>query len=89
MPDHNTTPPFGKILRALREERRLTLDEAGRKSRLSPNYLGDVERGVRNPTLKVVARILAGLRVTWAEFGVRVDEADMLSEESGKIDPTA
>jgi transcriptional regulator with XRE-family HTH domain len=89
MPDHNTTPPFGKILRALREERRLTLDEAGRKSRLSPNYIGDVERGVRNPTLKVAARILAGLRVTWAEFGVRVDEADTISEEPGKLDPTA
>ena len=85
MADQDTTPPFGKILRALREERRLTLDEAGRKSRLSPNYIGDVERGMRNPTLKVVARILAGLRVSWAEFGDRVDDSHSLVEASDDL----
>ena len=71
-------PPFGAVLRALREERGLTLEQTAARSRVSPNYLGDVERGVRNATLRVVARILAGLGATWTEFGHHVDEAELV-----------
>jgi transcriptional regulator with XRE-family HTH domain len=43
---------------------------------VTANYLGDVERGQRNPTMKVVARILAGLRVSWAEFAQLLDASE-------------
>lgn len=68
-------PPFGSVLRRLRQERGLTIEEAATRAQVTANYLGDVERGQRNPTLKVVARILAGLRVSWAEFAQLLDEA--------------
>lgn len=66
-------PPFGSVLRRLRQERNLTIEEAAKRADVTANYLGDVERGQRNPTMKVVARILAGLRVSWAEFAQLLD----------------
>lgn len=67
-------PPFGSVLRRLRVERNYTIEEAAKRAQVTANYLGDVERGQRNPTMKVVARILAGLRVSWVEFAQLLDE---------------
>lgn len=61
-------PPFGAVLRRLRQERGLTIEETAKRGDVTANYLGDVERGRRNPTMKVMARILAGMRVSWSEF---------------------
>jgi len=69
-------PPFGSVLRQFRQERGFTIEEAAKRAQVTANYLGDVERGQRNPTMKVVARILAGLRVSWAEFARLLDDAD-------------
>jgi transcriptional regulator with XRE-family HTH domain len=69
-------PPFGSVLRRLRLERNYTIEEAAKRAQVTANYLGDVERGQRNPTMKVVARILAGLRVSWVEFAQLLDEAE-------------
>lgn len=66
-------PPFGAVLRRLRQEQGLTIEEAAQRAQVTGNYLGDVERGQRNPTMKVVARILAGLRVSWVEFATQLD----------------
>lgn len=66
-------PPFGAVLRRLRQERGYTIEEAAKRGGVTANYLGDVERGQRNPTMKVVARLLAGLRVSWVEFAQLLD----------------
>ncbi|HEX2093945.1 MAG TPA: helix-turn-helix transcriptional regulator [Longimicrobiaceae bacterium] len=68
MTRYDPDPPYGAALRQLRQARGLTIEEAARRGGVTANYLGDVERGQRNPTIRVVGRILAGLRVTWAEF---------------------
>jgi transcriptional regulator with XRE-family HTH domain len=73
MPRHDSDPPFGAVLRRLRQERGFTIEEAARRGTVTANYLGDVERGERNPTMKVVARILAGLRVSWVDFATRLE----------------
>jgi transcriptional regulator with XRE-family HTH domain len=70
---YDPTPPFGAVLRQLRQERGVTIEEAARRGGVTANYLGDLERGQRNPTMKVVARILAGLRITWVEFAQLLD----------------
>lgn len=69
-------PPFGSVLRRLRQERGYTIEEAAKRAQVTTNYLGDVERGQRNPTMKVVARILAGLRMSWVEFAQLLDSAE-------------
>jgi transcriptional regulator with XRE-family HTH domain len=66
-------PPIGAVLRQLRQARGFTIEEAAERGRMAANYLGEVERGNRNPTLKVVARLLAALRITWSEFGAAID----------------
>lgn len=73
MARYDSDPPFGAVLRRLRTDRGYTIEEAAQRSGITANYLGDVERGQRNPTMKVVARILAGLRVTWTEFAGLLD----------------
>jgi transcriptional regulator with XRE-family HTH domain len=67
-------PPFGSVLRRLRQEQGLTIEEAAKRAGVTANYLGDVERGQRNPTMKVVSRLLAGLRVNWTQLAQRLDE---------------
>jgi transcriptional regulator with XRE-family HTH domain len=76
MPHFDPDPPFGAVLRRLRQERGLTIEEAAKRGDVTANYLGDVERGQRNPTMKVVARILAGMRVSWSEFAASLDVPD-------------
>ncbi len=73
MADFDPNPPFGAVLRQLRTTRGYTIEEAAHRGGVTANYLGDVERGKRNPTMKVVSRILAGLRVSWAEFAELLD----------------
>lgn len=79
MPRFDPDPPFGAVLRRLRTARGYTIEEAAKRGGITANYLGDVERAQRNPTLKVVARILAGLGVTWTEFAQLVDADDSSS----------
>ena len=52
------------------------MDVNSKRAEVTANYLGDVERGQRNPTMKVVARILAGLRVSWVEFAQLLDSRE-------------
>jgi transcriptional regulator with XRE-family HTH domain len=70
---YDPEPPIGAALRAIRTERGCTIEEAASRGKITANYLGDVERSERNPTMKVVARLLAGLKVTWTEFGAVLD----------------
>ena len=54
---------FGKRLRALRERRKLTQTELGRKLDLDYRYVGGIERGEINLTLDTLEKIAAGLNV--------------------------
>ena len=73
MSDFDPDPPFGAVLRRLRQGRRFTIEEAAKRGDVTANYLGDVERGRRNPTMKVMARILAGMHVSWSEFAAALE----------------
>lgn len=64
---------FGRVIRRLRTARGLTIESAANRAKVSENYLGDIERGLRNPTIAVLSRILRGLRVSWTEFGQLMD----------------
>lgn len=76
MPEFDPDPLFGAALRRLRQERGLTIEEAAKRGDVTANYLGDVERGQRNPTMKVVARILAGMHISWSEFAAALEGAE-------------
>ncbi|MFT4254157.1 MAG: helix-turn-helix transcriptional regulator [Caulobacter sp.] len=48
---------FGKNVRRLRKARGLSQEALADEVGLAPTYVGQIERGVRNPTLDVVERL--------------------------------
>ncbi|MBO1331417.1 helix-turn-helix domain-containing protein [Streptomyces sp. VRA16 Mangrove soil] len=56
--------PFGRMLRALRQERRLTIEELAEASGVSGRAIGDMERGrSRRPHRGTVTALAQGLRL--------------------------
>lgn len=53
----------GRNIRRLREERGLTQEKLAVDSEIDLTYLGGIERGRRNPSLLVMARIANALAV--------------------------
>lgn len=54
----------GKQIRQLRKERKWSQEFLAAEAGLNVNYLGGIERGERNPSLKNLARIADALEVT-------------------------
>jgi transcriptional regulator with XRE-family HTH domain len=59
---------LGAKARRLRKERGLTRDELGDRSGLSPNYIGGVELGQRDPCLSTVEALARGLGIPVSEL---------------------
>lgn len=55
---------FGKNVRRARIEKGMTIEGLANDVGLSYSYVGELQRGRRNPTLKVVERIAKALGVT-------------------------
>jgi transcriptional regulator with XRE-family HTH domain len=69
---------FGKAIRELRARRGLSQEQLGLHGGLHRNYVGAIERGEINPTLRTMLRLERGLGFTLAEivllFNQRRDE---------------
>lgn len=59
---------FGDRLRALRMERNMSQEALGHRAGLSPNYVGDVERGTRNLGLENICALAEALGISPREF---------------------
>ena len=70
---------FGRRLRSLRTDRGLTQQQLGEKAGLSYKYLGAIERGEKNPSLKVIDKLARALAV---------EPRDMLDVEHEETAPT-
>jgi transcriptional regulator with XRE-family HTH domain len=84
---------LGAKARRLRKERGLTRQELGDISGLSPNYIGGVELGQRDPSVSTVEALARGLGIPVAElFGPTqplsekaIEMARLFSEAPEKI----
>jgi transcriptional regulator with XRE-family HTH domain len=59
---------LGRTIRELRHGRGLTIEALAELSGLDWTYLSGIERGLRNPTLKVLAAIAAALDMKTSEL---------------------
>jgi len=59
---------LGRRIRELRKNKRLTQEELGEKSGISYKYLGNIERGLENPSFKHLARIAKALGIELSEL---------------------
>ncbi|HZU02685.1 MAG TPA: helix-turn-helix transcriptional regulator [Ktedonobacteraceae bacterium] len=59
---------LGKVVRQERQNRRLTIKELGDKAGLSEIYVGEIERGQKYPSAKVLESIANALELDLAEF---------------------
>ena len=66
---------IGPRVRALRDAMGLSLRELGVKAGVSPQMIGQVERGETSPTLAVASRIASGLELSLSQL-LRLDESE-------------
>ncbi len=61
--DTSVLNKFGKRLRVLRDEKGMSQEELGFKSKIHRTYIGAVERGEQNISLKSIEKLAKGLGV--------------------------
>lgn len=59
---------FSRILKNLREERNLSMNELAQRSQLSQSYVVQLEGGSRNPSLDTAIRLATGLGLSLSDF---------------------
>ncbi len=64
---------LGMRIRYLRKQRKMSIEDLALLSNINRNYLSDLERGKRNPTLKILNKIATALNITLSELfkGIR------------------
>ena len=74
MPKRDTVlAALGQNVRRRREARELTQEKLAERADLDPTYISGIERGLRNPGIKNVARLAKALGFTTAELLKGVD----------------
>jgi transcriptional regulator with XRE-family HTH domain len=70
------TKALGLAVKELRARRALSQEELAHASGLHPTYISGIERGLRNPTWRSLARLCEAL-------GVKISELARLAENLG------
>ena len=74
MPKRDTVlAALGQNVRQRREARELTQEKLAEKAGLDPTYISGIERGLRNPGIRNVARLAKALGLTTARLCEGVD----------------
>ena len=88
------TSNIGSVLKRVRFERGLTLEETSNLTGVSKAMLGQIERGESNPTISVLWKISAGLKISFSEIlgseesnyeAVSIDKIKPVYESDGKM----
>jgi transcriptional regulator with XRE-family HTH domain len=65
---------LGDVLRRLRHARSERLADTARRAGVSPQYLSEVERGLKEPSSEMIAAIAGALGVTLVDLTIAVAE---------------
>lgn len=80
---------LGSRVRKLREDKCWTQEILGARAGLDRSYIAGIEAGLRNPSVKALARIVRGLGVTIAEVVAHVDARRPSTPRAGTGHPSA
>jgi transcriptional regulator with XRE-family HTH domain len=74
MPRHDKAlSEFGRNVSRFRDQAGLSQDKLAEKADVDRTYLSGIERGVRNPGIKIVIRIARALRISVNQLCKGVD----------------
>nr|WP_295949875.1 helix-turn-helix transcriptional regulator [uncultured Agathobaculum sp.] len=65
---HDLAAMIGKRIREVRNAQGISLEELSFKAGLNAAHLGQIERGLRNPTIETLERIATALDVSFYEL---------------------
>lgn len=77
---------IGTVLRKIRQDRSLTLDDASSLTGVSKAMLGQIERGESNPTVSTLWKISSGLRIPFSEL-LHAETSELAAIDINNIDP--
>ena len=65
---------FGMRVRYLRKRRGMSIEDLALECNINRNYLSDLERGTRNPSIEIISRLSLGLKISLEELfrGIQV-----------------
>ncbi len=67
---------FGHVVRYTRTQRGFSQETLGERADLHRNYVGAIERGEINPTLRVLLKLAAGLSAQLSELIAEAEKLD-------------
>ena len=76
---------LGREIRRRREALDMTLEQLAGRSGLTPNYVGTVENGKRDPSLSTVLSLAKGLSVRPGELFGSMPRVSTAAEEAGRL----
>lgn len=88
------TSNIGSVLKKVRFERGLTLEDTSNLTGVSKAMLGQIERGESNPTISILWKISTGLRISFSELlgsetnnyeAISIEEMEPVYESNGKM----
>ncbi len=59
---------LGARIRYLRQQKNMTIEDLALEAEINRNYLCDLERGTRNPTVNVLNKIATALGIALSEL---------------------
>lgn len=80
-------PDIGGKIRAIRQQRGLTLDEVAKLTSVSKAMLGQIERSESTPTISVLWKISGGLRISMSDLLANEAEELVATNIEKDIDP--
>src|SRR4029079_387906 len=76
---------FGYEIRRRRQALGMTLEQLAEASKLTPNYIGTIENGKRDPSLSTVMALAQGLRIAPAELFGGLQDLSAAATEAGLL----
>lgn len=70
------TAEIGNRIKFYRKDRNLSQEQLAEMSDLHPSYIGQLERGIKTPSVDTIYKISKGLDVTMADFLKNIELLD-------------